>query len=196
MKKEQKFKRGNLVEVLVGHQIWSSKEGVQDISPDDVGRKAIIEYSYAEKYGGSDVDSYSIIWQDTGSSLAWKSTNELKLIDEGGEHLFEEAKKNRERISKQNTDINYIVSKLDEGSLSSESILLLFDMIGHNTSFHRNGEFFVLFSDWEQLQPVFVHIKNSETLEDAKSIFTEKGQNKYNIEKVYDAFKGAVANAL
>ena len=69
-------------------------------------------------------------------------------------------------------------------------------MIGHNTSFHRNGEFFVLFSDWEQLQPVFVHIKNSETLEDAKSIFTEKGQNKYNIEKVYDAFKGAVANAL
>lgn len=190
MKKEQKFKRGNLVEVLVGHQIWGSKEGVQDISPVDVGRKAIIEYSYAEKYGGSDVDSYSIIWQDTGSSLAWKRTNELKLIDEGGEYLFDEAKKNRERISEQNTDINYIVSKLDEGSLSSESILLLFDMLGHNTSFHRNGEFFVLFSDWQQLHPVFVHIKNAETLDDAKSIFTEEGQNKYNIEKVYDAFKG------
>ena len=196
MKKEQKFKRGNLVEVLVGHQIWGSKEGVQDISPEDVGRKAIIEYSYAEKYGGSDVDSYSIIWQDTGSSLAWKRTNELKLIDEGGEYLFDEAKKNRERISEQNTDINYIVSKLDEGSLSSESILLLFDMLGHNTSFHRNGEFFVLFSDWQQLHPVFVHIKNAETLEDAKSIFTEQGKNKYSIEKVYDAFKGAVANAL
>ena len=24
--KEQKFKRGNLVKVLVGHQIWSNKE--------------------------------------------------------------------------------------------------------------------------------------------------------------------------
>lgn len=196
MKKEQKFKRGNLVEVLIGHQIRNSKKGVQDISPKDVGRKAIIEYSYAEKYGGSDVDSYSIIWQDTGSSLAWKCTNELKLIDEGGEYLFDEAKKNRERISKQNTDINYIVSKLDEGSLSSESILLLFDMLGHNTSFHRNGEFFVLYSDWQQLHPVFVHIKNAETLDDAKSIFTEEGQNKYNIEKVYDAFKGVGANAL
>lgn len=196
MEKEQKFKRGNLVEVLVGHLIWSSKDGVQDISPNDVGRKAIIEYSYAEKYGGNDVDSYSIIWQDTGSSLAWKSTNELKLIDEGGDHLFEEAKKNRERISEQNTDMGYITSKLDEGSLSSESILLLFDMLGHNTSFYRNGEFFVLFSDWQQLHPVFVHIKNAETLGDAKSIFTEEGQNKYNIEKVYDAFKGAVANAL
>ena len=196
MKKEQKFKRGNLVEVLVGHQIWSSKDGVKDISPDDVGRKAIIKYSYAEKYGGSDVDSYSIIWQDTGSSLSWKSTNELKLIDEGGEHLFDEAKKNRERISEQNTDINYIVSKLDKGSLSSESILLLFDMLGHNTSFHRNGEFYVLFSDWNQLHPVFVDIKNANTLEEAQSIFTERGCNKYNIEKVYDAFKGAMANAL
>jgi hypothetical protein len=196
MKKEQKFKRGSLVEVLVGHQIWSSEDGVQDMSPKDVGRKAIIEYSYAEKYGGNDVDSYSIIWQDTGSSLAWKRANELKLIDEGGEHLFEEAKKNRERISEQNTDINYIVSKLDDGSLSSESILLLFDMIGHNTSFHRNGEFFVLFSDWKQLHPVFLHIKNADTLEEAQSIFTEEGRSRYNIQKVYDAFNGAVANAL
>lgn len=196
MGKKQKFKRGNLVEVLVGHQIWSSKDGLQDMSPKDVGRKAIIEYSFAEKYGGNDVDSYSIIWQDTGSSLAWKSTNELKLIDEGGEHLFKEANKNRERISAQNTDINYIVSKLDEGSLSSESILLLFDMIGHNTSFHRNGEFFVLFSDWRQLQPVFLHIKNAETLEEAKLIFTEEGCRKYNVQKVHDAFRGAVANAL
>ena len=196
MKKEQKFKRGNLVKVLVGHQIWSGKDGVRDISPDDVGRKAIIEHSYAEKYGGNDVDSYSIIWQDTGSSLAWKSTNELELIDKGGEHLFDEAKKNRERISEQNTDINYIVSKLDESGLSSESILFLFDMLGHNTSFHRNGEFFVLFSDWQQLHPIFVHIKNAKTLEEAQSIFTEEGQSKYNIQKVYDAFKGAVANAL
>lgn len=176
MKKEQKFKRGNLIEVL--------------------GRKAIIECSYAEKYGGSDVDRYSIIWQDTGGSLSWKSMNELRLIDEGGEHLFEEAKKNRERISEQNTNINYIVSKLDEGNLSSESILFLFDMLGYNTSFHRNGEFYVLFSDWVQLYFVFVHIKNASTLEDAMSIFTEKGQNKYNIEKVYDAFKKALANTL
>jgi len=178
MKKEQKFKRGNLVEVL------------------GEGRKAIIEYSYAEEYGGSDVDSYSIIWQDTGSSLAWKRTDELKLIDEGGEYLFDEAKKNRERISEQNTDISYIVSKLDEGRLSSESILFLFDMFGHKTSFHRNGEFFILFSDWEQLHPVFLHIKNAETLEDAESIFTEEGRNKYNIKKVYDAFNGAAANVL
>jgi hypothetical protein len=33
-------------------------------------------------------------------------------------------------------------------------------------------------------------------LEEAQSVFTEEGQSKYNIQKVYDAFKGAVANAL
>lgn len=184
---EQKFKRGNLVEVLAGHKIWNNKDGVQDIAPEEVGKKAIIGYSYAEMYGGRDVDSYSIVWLDTGGSLAWKNTKELKLIDEGGEHLFEEAKQNRERISKQDTDISYIASRLD-GVLSSESVLLLFEMIGHNTSFHRNGEFYTLFSDWEQLRPVFVHIKNAKTLKEAESVFTEEGNRKYNVKKVYDAF--------
>lgn len=136
------------------------------------------------------------MFPDTGGESSWYEEHQLTLVDEGGEHLFKEAKKNRERIFKQNTDINYIVSKLDDGRLNSESILLLFDMLGHNTSFHRNGEYFLLFLDWQQLHPVFVHIKNAETIEEAQSIFTEEGRSKYNVQKVYDAFKGAVANAL
>jgi len=90
---EQKFKRGNLVKVLVGHQIWRlEKGGVQiiDISPGDVGRTALIEYSYNDKYGGGNVNDYSIMWTDTGETVAWKSANELELIDEGGEYLFAE----------------------------------------------------------------------------------------------------------
>lgn len=90
---EQKFKRGNLVKVLVGHQIWRlEKGGVQiiDMSPGDVGRTALIEYSYNDKYGGGNVNDYSIMWTDTGETVAWKSANELELIDEGGEYLFAE----------------------------------------------------------------------------------------------------------
>ncbi len=94
--KEQKFKRGNLVEVLVGNLIWTKERGEFDMSPDYVGRKAIIEYSYAEKFGGDDVDRYSIIWQDTGDSLAWKRTNELKFISEGGECLFDQLNLNKQ----------------------------------------------------------------------------------------------------
>jgi ribosomal protein S24E len=188
MKKEQKFKRGNLVHI--------AKDLGSMMSHFENDKDVIIVGSYAEQYGGNNTKSYTVMFPDTGEECSWYEEHQLTLIDEGGEHLFEEAKKNRERISEQNTDINYIVSKLDEGSLSSESILLLFDMLGHNTSFHRNGEFFVLFLDWQQLHPIFVHIKNAETLEEAQSVFTEKGQSKYNIKKVYEAFKGAVANAL
>lgn len=188
MKKEQKFKRGNLVHI--------AKDLGSMMSHFENDKDVIIVGSYADQYGGSNTKSYTVMFPDTGSQSSWYEEHQLTLIDEDGEHLFEEANKNRKRISQQNTDINYIVSKLNEGGLSGESILLLFDMLGHNTSFHRNGEFFVLFSDWNQLHPIFVHIKNAETLEEAQSVFTEEGQGKYNIQKVYDAFKSAVANAL
>jgi hypothetical protein len=104
---EQKFKRGNLVKVLVGHQVWSSKEGVIDIAPQNVGRKAIIDYSYAEKYGNgkpSKNNKYAIVWADTGSSEAWKDDDELELIEDGGEYLFAEAKANGEALSKANIE--------------------------------------------------------------------------------------------
>lgn len=188
METGQKFKRGNLVHI--------AKDLGSMMSHFENDKDVIVVGSYADQYGGNDTKKYTVMFPNTGRTSSWYIEHQLTLVDEGGEHLLEEAKKNRERIYKQDTDINYIVSSLDEGSLSSDSILLLFDMLGHNTSFHRNGEFFVLFSDWQQLRPVFIHIKNAETLEDAKSIFTEKGQNKYNVEKVYNAFKGAAENAL
>jgi len=188
MRKVQKFKRGNKVKVLFGHPIWGSKTGVTDISPEEVGQEALIVGSYADQFGGDDRENYTIMFCETGNEVSWKSEDQLELIDKGGEHLFKEAKKNRKRISRQNKDIKYINSKLDEGKLSSESILLLFDMLGHNTSFHKNGEFFVLFSDWAILHPVFVHIKNAKTLKESKSIFTKEGLHKYNVEKIYNAF--------
>ena len=173
---EQKFKRGNLVKVLVGHQIWSNKEGGKDISPEDVGRTAIIEGSYADLYGGNNRDSYSIIWTDTGGSLAWKSNNELELINEGGEHLFAEAKSNRELLSKSNTDLNQIVKNWGEkgGKLSSETILFLFDKIGYNCSFLRNGEYYALFNSWANLYPLFDLIMTAKIEQDVTGILKEE----------------------
>jgi hypothetical protein len=176
---EQKFKRGNLVKVLVGHQIWSSEKGETktiDISPDDVGRTALIEYSYNDKYGGGNVNDYSIMWTDTGSTVAWKSTNELQLIEEGGEHLFAECLAKREAISKANTDIKQIVENwvAKEGKLSSETILFLFDKIGYKSSFLRNGEFYVLFADWADLYPLFDVVMTAKIEQDVTGILKEE----------------------
>ena len=173
---EQKFKRGNLVKVLVGHQIWSNKEGTKDISLDDVGKTALIEYSYNDKYGGGNVNDYSIMWTDTGSTVAWKSTNELELIDEGGEHLFDECLAKREAISKANTDIKQIVENwvAKKGKLSSETILFLFDKIGYKSSFLRNGEFYALFADWGDLYPLFDVIMTAKIEQDVTGILKEE----------------------
>lgn len=173
---EQKFKRGNLVKVLIGHQIWSNTEGVIDISPEDIGRTAIIEGSYADLCGGNDRGNYSIIWTDTGDSMAWKSDNELELINEGGEHLFAEAKANREALSKANTDLNQIVKTWveKEGKLSSETILFLFDKIGYKSSFLRNGEFYALSVDWGNLYPLFNVIMTAKIEQDVTKVLKKE----------------------
>lgn len=183
METTQKFKRGNLVRI--------AKNLGSMMSHFDNDKDAIIVGSYADQFGGDNTKSYTLMFVDTGGKCSWYQEHQLTLIDEGGEHLFEQAEKNRKCISEQDTNLSYILSNLD-GGLSSESILLLFDMLGYNTSFHSNGEYFVLFSDWYKLYPVFAHIKNSKTLEEAKSGFTKEGQEKFNVEKVYTAFKEAM----
>jgi hypothetical protein len=157
---EQKFKRGNLVKVLQGQMIWSNTKGWEDLSPQNVGRLAIIRYSYAEKYSGkssADKNQYSIVWLDNGSSEAWKSDDQLELVEEGGEHLFAEAEAKRIEISKANTDLKEILKTWNDkqGKLSSETILFLFDKVGLKSSFSTNGEFYCLFSDWHDAYPLF-----------------------------------------
>jgi hypothetical protein len=181
----QKFKRGNLVHI--------AKDLGSTMSHFENDKDVIIVGSYADKYGGNDIKSYTIVFLDTGEEISWYQEHQLTLIDEGGEHLFEQAKKNREAISKQDKDINFIVSKLDEGTLSSESILFLFEMLGYNSLFNTSGEFFTLVSEWQRFHPVFLHIKNAETLEEAQTVFTEQGRSKYDVKRVHDAFR-AVKN--
>ena len=193
--KDQKYKRGTLVRITFGHPIWSMENGervTHDMSPEEVGKEAIIEYSYKERYGGSSEDSansYSIVFLEDGNSTAWKQLSQIEYVSEGGEHLFEQAKANRDKIEKQQTDIGYILTQLEEGNLSSTSILCLFELIGFNSSFNRNGEFFALWNDWARLAPLFLHIKLSDSLEEANSLLTKEGLKTLNVEKVFNAFQ-------
>lgn len=173
---EQKFKRGNKVKVLFGHPIWSNKEGTSDMCPEEVGQEALIVGSYADQYGGSNRKDYTIMFCETGSETSWKSESQLELIDEGGEHLFAEAKAKREMISKNNTDLNQIVKTWTEkeGKLSSETILFLFDKIGYKSSFLRNGEFYALFNSWANLYPLFDVIMTAKIEQEVTGILKEE----------------------
>lgn len=184
---KQKFKRGNLVRI--------SKDLGSMMSHFQNDQDVIILGSYADMFGGSDTKSYSVIFPETGSECSWYKENQLTLISEGGEHLIESALKNREAILERNKDMLHIVCEFDKG-LSSDSVLFLFEMLNYNTSFLQNGEFYILFRDWENFKPIFRHIKESQTLDEAKSIFTDKGLITYNVERVFNAFKDAQSQRL
>ena len=183
MKTKQKFKRGNLVKI--------AKDLGDSMSHFENDKEAIIVGSYADTYGGNDTNSsYAVMFLDTGGQSSWYYERQLTLINEGGKRLFKQAKANRARISKQNTDINYILPLLDKGQLSSESILYLFKISGLKSSFYKNGEFYALYSEWSMLLPFFVHIKNAKTLRKAESVFGSEALKKFNVKKVYKIFRG------
>ena len=183
----QKFKRGNLVKILIGHLIHGYENGkttTTDIDTNQIGQLAIIEYSYAEEYGGDNTDSYSVIFQETGNSLAWKEESQLEFVDEGGEHLFKEAKAKYKAIKEQQTDMKYILANWDKG-MNSASILYMFGILGFVSSFTTNGEYYCLFSEWGIWEPTLKHIINSKTEKEAFKIFPKPIQEKYNLKEFY-----------
>ena len=73
-----KFKRGSKVAVC--------KEMPSYMSHFENGFNAIVEYTYAQKYGGDDIDSYSLIVLDDNNepinSISWYEENQLTLISD------------------------------------------------------------------------------------------------------------------
>lgn len=178
-----KFKRGNIVEILKGHVIWTSDGGKKEIDKEQIGKKAVIDGSYADLYGGSNTKDYSIILLDTGSSLAWKNEEELEYIEEGGEYLFKECEDKRKELEQKYCSKEYILEALESGNISSSSILYLFNLLGFDSSFKSNGQYFCLFHDWSRLEPVFIYIKKADTIEEAKKALMNPDD--FSIEKVW-----------
>lgn len=177
----QKFKRGNLVRVV--------KTGCTYKGNLSVDKEAVILGSYADLYGGTNIYDYSIIFTDDGNECAWFDKLQLILLDEGGEHLIEKAKETQAKTKAKNRDMKYVSEKIETESISAESILFLFEMLGIHSSFNHNGEYFILFEDWRQIKHAFLWIKHAKTIEQAKEAFTPEVLPIVNVEKVFEAFK-------
>ena len=157
MNKEQKFKRGNLVKGIMKDSLFGRSFDGKEEKPlpnDNYGREMIILASYDEKYGGGLTNEYEVMYPETGGTMAWVYDDEIELIDEGGEHLIEEAERKGEELHKLHTDYEWIRDNIDK-NLWSDTILFLFNKVGFNSAFNSNGEFIVLYSDWECLKPIF-----------------------------------------
>ena len=74
----QKFPRGSKVAVC--------KEMPSCVSHFESGFNAIVQYTYAQKYGGDDINSYSLIKLDENdnpiNNISWYTENQLSLISD------------------------------------------------------------------------------------------------------------------
>lgn len=192
---EQKFKRGNLVKYTRKENVAYGFDGIALLMKEKITiHKVIIEGSYADLYGGDNIEDYSVIFLDTGNSLAWVEEEELELLEEGGEYLLEQAKENRELILKRNTDLKLIKANFNNNlkdGLSSNTVLYLFNKIGFDSSFNRNGEYFILWESWNDRQSIFEALfkgdrKTMET--EIEKFYKPEYQDKYlnSFNKLFD----------
>lgn len=150
------------------------------------GRDAVLEYTYGHKYGdGTKRGDWSVIFLDDGNSIAWISESEMKFKSIGSLSEVKKAKQTRNKIKQRNRDLNYIKElMINNKALSSDSILKLFEEIEYDSSFNRNGEYFILQNDFLALQPIFNSIfKNNlnEMLSSIEGIFKKDYVEFYKI---------------
>lgn len=175
---EQKYKKGTIVRVIFGHPVWTHTENgvqVQDIRSDTVGKLAVIEGSYFDQYGGNPEygkDHYSVIYMN-GNSEAWKYDKQLEFVEEGSEELIEALKGIRLAEKKKHETLLWIIDNWNNGELNTDSILYLFDRLAYPTSFHKNGEFFVIFTDWQYIGPIVAQMMKLKTEVDMSTYLKE-----------------------
>ena len=106
--------------------------------------------------------SYSVTEINGCGGGAWISGNELEFVRHGTKEDREMVTRNSEEVHRMFSDLNWIKENWIRNRFSATSILSLFHAIGYNSSFERNGEYFVLYEDWEDLYPIFNAIMNRE----------------------------------
>ena len=158
----QKFRRGNLVHIRKGSCQPHFEQGCN----------AIILGSSDDLYRTGDLSQYVVMFED-GRRCAWYHDSQLELIDQGGEHLIEQA---RERLLIK--EASEILKHEDLDDLGSNDIHLLLRILGYPHD--PNGMHFDL---WKKVRPIFEEIKKSESLEELKVKYSG-----YDIEDVWNIY--------
>lgn len=146
-KDQQKFKKGDICYLRKGLRLSSGE------SEYEWEGEVCIVGSYADLYWGNNRMDYSVIFTDTGNSLAWCDESTLSFIRHEGPKYIEHLKLRRLKIKEERTKLQYIVENWNNGHLSSDQILAIFEIISFPTHFIRNGEYYSLFMEWRQVVP-------------------------------------------
>ena len=129
----QKFQQGDYVRV--------AKDLGSSMSHFTSDTDAIVEYSYKDKYGGSDDESYSLFLKDRGS-CAWYYGSQLSLIEKDRKDLLKEWEDTKNAEIELKSDIDWIFSHGKEviESPHGSSIQRLADCFGLTNLWGSRGE--------------------------------------------------------
>lgn len=80
---KQKFKHGDLCQLLYGQLVLNEDNELIDIRTDLVGKKVVVNFSFGEHKKSKqerDYRLYSVNFVDDNKSMSWIHDNQLKLI--------------------------------------------------------------------------------------------------------------------
>jgi hypothetical protein len=132
---EQKFHLGDLVRITddLGHSMEHFP---------GAGGKAIVMGSYADQFGGNNVDSYTLFIEDRGR-VSWYHGYQLTMIKEGQLELLKKWKLEEEMEIKLHSDLDWIFKNgeylLNEKSTGA-SVQALASCFGLNDLWGARGE--------------------------------------------------------
>ena len=136
------------------------KYDIVKIKREDKLTECVLDYTWMMVYGGKPNNTngdWNVLFLDDGSSLAWVDPDTMTFVRHGTITDLENTKQTKIKTKERNSDLKYIKDCLlsQEKELSSISVLKLFEEICFDTSFNRNGEYYVLQQDFCHFHPIF-----------------------------------------
>jgi hypothetical protein len=105
------------------------------------GCEAIVIGSYADQYGGSNHNSYTLHIKDSGR-CSWYYGQQLTLIERGRYDLLEQWEDEKERLHKQRSDLDWIFQNGPDvlGNMWGSSVEALGKCVGIQNLWGSHGE--------------------------------------------------------
>ena len=140
----QKFKRGDVVHIAA--DLGQSKSHFKK------DKDVVIIGSYADQFGGGNIDDYSVMFLDTGNECSWYDEHQLTFLYYGGEELITKITKEREQREKVESDLGWIVDNWKElriGKIAKTGAWMrkLMSLIGITNPWGNHGEGIDYFSN-------------------------------------------------
>lgn len=164
---EREYRHGDLVRIaddLGPHKIHFEK-----------GCEAIIDYSYAERYGGDDRDSYAVIFPETGNRVSWYQGGELTFIRHVGQAAIDRIMAERIIRETSETSLPWIVTNWNSirDQVPGATMIELMKRIGIDNPWGNQGEGMEFFKNMKITHLILDPVLKSGDLQRVEAFLTD-----------------------